>query len=334
MTKNIYKLMFSIGILVLTLSCENNQVISELEPSDKLVNIVGTKVKSKNDMLSFESKKDLLNLVEKVKMHQPILTRQIGENVFAHIIDKSYRISEFESLYDVYLDAMENAESYYERDGGYAEFKEKYSVLYFPEQHNDYSAFLPVGDETLAKFLNPNGEILIDGKIINMKDIDSYQQLEDLGLTFSDETQYVNQCISNTRALESGGYYYISVGETIYRSDGKRKNQIQSEGYSLGSVLSDGINVRKYATYHQVFRKKGVLGIWYNYSSAGCVDVNKRLKNSTAPADGDPRFPSYTSGYSPLQIEVSYVVPINNPKATAEFSVWHKGVGYWSVIQL
>jgi hypothetical protein len=47
----------------------------------------------------------------------------------------------FNSLFNIFSKAMDEAESYYDRSGGYEEFKAKYSALYFPEEGDDYSAY-------------------------------------------------------------------------------------------------------------------------------------------------------------------------------------------------
>lgn len=78
--------------------------------------------------------------------------------------DITFKRNGFYSLYDYFTDAMNEAESYYDRPGGYEEFKAKYAMLYFPEEGDDYSAYLPVKDQKIAKLLNANGEVSINGK--------------------------------------------------------------------------------------------------------------------------------------------------------------------------
>jgi hypothetical protein len=86
------------------------------------------------------------------------------------------------SLSDYYNEAMNEAESYYDREGGYEEFKSKYSLLYFPEYENDYSAFLPISNRKAAALLDLNGEVIIGSEKRNMIDINSPEQLIELGL--------------------------------------------------------------------------------------------------------------------------------------------------------
>ena len=69
-------------------------------------------------------------------------------------------------MYDEYSEAMSVAESYYEREGGYEEFKEKYPHFYYPERGNDYSAYLPVSNFSTAKFISPEGNVIINGEVL------------------------------------------------------------------------------------------------------------------------------------------------------------------------
>ena len=95
----------------------------------------------------------------------------------------------FKSLYNVFDDAMGDADNYYDTKEHYEEFKVKYASLYFPEYGDDYSAYLPVSNLKLAHLANKNGFIKINGELINCKDISSYAQLDSLGLTPPNDKQ-------------------------------------------------------------------------------------------------------------------------------------------------
>ena len=148
------------------------------------------------------------------------------------------------------------------REGGYEEFKEKYSTLYFPETEDDISAYLPVSDPYLAKFLNKDGEIIIDGETINMKDISSYEQLKDLNLTPLEDAE--NEIIATTRATVpliynhwGGTPVILTVGKST--EIGQRKIGVDKRG--LESNMPAFINAR----FDIVFRKRGFLNAWYNH---------------------------------------------------------------------
>jgi hypothetical protein len=74
---------------------------------------------------------------------------------------------------------MTEADDYYQREGGYEEFKVKFPNLYYPEYEEDYAAFLPVSDEAIAKLLNQQGKVIIAGKEIDMRDVFSYEKIHE-----------------------------------------------------------------------------------------------------------------------------------------------------------
>ena len=311
--------------IIFITSCSNDE--SFIEQTD-YVNVMGDNVELKNNTLSFKNQEELQNLLNKIKNQGKVLTRQVTKDVYIYIQDKSWNIDGFESLYDIYQDAMKNAEYYYDRDGGYEEFKQKYSALYFPEYNDDYSAYLPISDPALSKIVNSNGDVYIDDKIVNMKDINTYKQLVDLELTFPAET---TEKALKTRATDLNGYYIISVNEMIYSDTGKRRNQISLDNTTYEPL--NNLQDRKHISGKHHFRKKGFLGAWYNYSSEACVGTDQRLKHAPAPVKGDPSL-SYDTGSSPLDYHVAYVVRKDNRNITSDFSAWHRGIGYWSIISL
>lgn len=89
--------------------------------------------------------------------------------------------SDFKSLYDEYNDAWKVEEAYYATDEKYKEFKQIFPHLYFPEYEDDYSFFLPISNENIAKLVNPKGDIMIGGCIKNYIDIKTPERLLELG---------------------------------------------------------------------------------------------------------------------------------------------------------
>jgi hypothetical protein len=137
-------------------------------------------------MLSFTSQEQLNSFVRQDFFNNVDfgLTTRVNDNTFEFPTD-------FKSMYDEYKEAMNVAESYYEREGGYEEFKEKYPNFYYPEEGKDFSAYLPVSNVNLAKFITPEGNVMIGNKVYNMCDINSYSQLDSLGLTLQlDDTPF------------------------------------------------------------------------------------------------------------------------------------------------
>lgn len=225
-----------------------------------LVDVLGVEVELKNNTLALSSENELQDLVSKLKNNQYVSTRQSAE-VVTNKGNESLSIDGFTSLYDVFVDAMMNAESYYDREGGYEEFKEKYSTLYFPETEDDISAYLPVSDPYLSKFLNKDGEIIIAGETINMKDISSYEQLEELNLTplmdAEDETITTRQSgIPMIGNWWGGEPRLITVGTSTVI--GQRKIGVDN----CKVIKKIGVI---YAGFDIVFRKRGFLNAWYNH---------------------------------------------------------------------
>ena len=163
-----------------------------------------------------------------------------------YLSQENINIAGFTSMYDNFNQAMKEAESYYDREGGYEEFKAKYSTLYFPEEGDDYSAYLPVSNENVAKLLNKDGDVMIGDKVVNMKDVNSYQQLKVLGLTPPDESTQ-----SLLRALT------CRTSADIYNKAGDRKMWIKADFTPANNQIHIEVS----------FRKKGAFGIWYNYGS-------------------------------------------------------------------
>lgn len=240
-------------------------------------------IEKHENTLAFNSNEDFQEII--AKFSSPSNNKEVAtkssdasvEGVYSSTIqtsDVTLKENGFYSLYDYFIDAMNEAESYYDRPGGYEEFKAKYSMLYFPEEGNDYSAYLPVKDKNIAKLLNANGEVSINGKTINLKDINSYKQLMDLGIAPVGE----GYTIPATRATTD----YPLNGLPEVRCNSRRLWVVTEvrRGSSPGVAEEIAIYVR--------FRKKGLFGKWYNYGSTTYLkfepngrELSIKDKNST-----------------------------------------------------
>lgn len=317
----------SIISFLILISCESNSIIKETE----IVNNKETSVKLKKEILSFDSETEFNSVLENLNqenenaLKKGMTTRSLNSN----------KIDNFHSLYDEFNEAMEVAESYYEREGGYEEFKLRFSNLYYPEYGDDYSAYLPVSDKAVAKLLNNKGEVIIDGVKKNMKDINSYEQLEKLGLTFPEKTNSHDiQVLSNNWGDDpyyptlppppSSDYHSISLNTDIYNADNNRRfkvNRLDVRNFPTEYWLDITLEI--------VFRKKGFLG-WYNYSSEGFIGVGARQRNDPVPARGTPGF-GYDSGASPLSFHYLQVWPFIPPFSDFTQCVWYRGQGKWAI---
>lgn len=310
-----------VSCLLLLLSCENNAII---EKSMEIENMEAS-AKLKKDILSFNSESEFNSALENL-----ILKKE--DDLNKGISTRSTVTENYHSLYDEFNEAMEVAESYYDREGGYEEFKLRFPNLYYPEYDNDYSAYLPVSNEDIAKLLNNKGEVII-GKIKrNMIDIYSYEQLEQLGLTFpeNDKIDPIETPIDEKdyypippTTPPTPDLHWVSLGERIYNSSGNRRfkiNRTSVTNFPTANYLEIRLEI--------VFRKKGFLGAWYNYSGEGVMGTGARERNDYVPAKGTPGF-EYKSGNSPLRFQYNGVFPDGAPYYDLVSSVWFRGHGEW-----
>lgn len=267
MKKNFYFLLFSIAMLLF--ACTNDQE-SDLLPSKEAKGTV--------DMLNFATEEEFFNAVE-----SPEATLK---TISTH--------SDFKSLYNEYEEAWEIEEEYYASEEKYNEFKMLFPHLYFPEYKDDYSFFLPVSNESVAKLLNLEGNVRIAGEVVNYIDIKTPQDLLKLGQLAPDD-------IDNRIMTRNGGY--LNDIPNQYGSDGDRKFWV--------TTVAGGLNGRPYTTIEVYFRRKGAGGHWKNYKSR--VTVIGRLQYATGEAMIFP-VTSEKYGKAPLKFEfLSSAAPNVNP---------------------
>lgn len=244
------KLFQFIGALLLCglIACSNEDGMDSIgkeKANSQQFNLYGINVENKNGILSFENEdqmKELVNNISGVSTPNPVLK---SLSVLTNLTQvEALKKEGFRSLYDVYVEAMSEAENYYEREGGYEEFKAKYSSLFFPEEGDDYSAYLPISNSELAKIADVNGTVIVGGKTISLIDINSYKELEDLGLTPPSE--------NNLRATSGTN----SVAEEVV---GKNKVWVKCKNTSDKGIPIIQVEV--------CFRKKNFIGMWYNHNS-------------------------------------------------------------------
>ena len=239
-------------------------------------------------ILSFDSEADFLAAVQSVR---------------SGIATKSTGVEDFKSLYDEFNQAMAEADDYYQREGGYEEFKAKFPDLYYPEYEEDYAAFLPVSDEAIAKLLNTRGEVMIAGKEVDYRDVWSYERIVELGLGMP---EYENLTSPETKALSD----FVTLTEEKQTINSKRKAWITLRGVAIDDIQFQG----KVGRVDLCFRKKGVLG-WYN----GQLTSKSYVITGHAPAPSTEVYKSYYIGgakeleYSPHK----YVVAIRPLSATS-----------------
>jgi hypothetical protein len=233
-------------------SCSQEEnVAGEKEILSAEVNINGISVAKKDGMLVFESEAQMKEALNKAMWLRPeVLSTRNGD--VAGKLPTNELIRGFKSLYDLFSDAIDEAEDYYERPGGYEEFKQKYPIFYFPEVGDDYSAYLPVSDKNLAKLADVNGNVMVENNVISLIDVTSYEQLKALGQTPPEDTPIIQ-----TRATSGTN----SIAEEKTSENKVWVNTDIKKNYNAPYDPTPALFVEV------CFRKKGILGVWYNHRS-------------------------------------------------------------------
>jgi hypothetical protein len=290
-------------------SCSNDTNLEQPRDDEKVkieIPELNLSLDMEDGLISFNDETAFINAVSALKNNQStdVTTRSYADistdekftSTFSYEskFPKSKTMSKygFISLYDDFIVAMEEAESYYDREGGYEEFKEKHSTLFFPETEDDYSAYLPTSDKDIAKLLNVNGEIIIGGEVVNMLDITSYEQLKELGIVPNDESKWITLKSMNASPI-------TDLSET------RSKETVLPEVFCNNRKLwINCSNVSGDLLLIEVcFRKKGAFCAWYNYSSTTRLRIDYSTWRYASGASSHDRYliRSYTPTGQPLR---------------------------------
>lgn len=198
------------------------------------------------------------------------------------------KIGDFPSMYTLYERAMAEAESYYDREGGYEEFKAKYPDFYYPERDDDYGAYLPFQNPSLSCLASEYGNLMIGDNIVQNKRITTYEELQGTGQALYDKVREIGESsIVQTDPDPTNIYaYYLplfsdwsgakrKVGGDAFEHNtdwikvGDGKKLKVTFGRITRTVYRVGLPMAYRMDWHVEisFRKKGFLGCWYNYSS-------------------------------------------------------------------
>jgi hypothetical protein len=287
--------------IILFFSCSSDDVF--LEKQEVIPDIEVVKVKSKTKSGSSEQDYETLikfrneEVLERTKEKLSEMTMEEKKNWYANL-------ENFTSMSQLYEQALEEAESYYDREGGYEEFKVKYAFLYFPENAEDYGAYIPYKNEQTADLINENGNMMVGDVIITEDKISSYNELLESGRAYieeepnevydpSDFDKIFPEDLANVKSAPTGKFYAYNmvpgawffekliIGGDRYRHStgwrryGDRKIKINFERITKTSynvlVLPGGFKLQWHIEVS--FRKKGFLGGWYNYSSRSTTKI-------------------------------------------------------------
>ena len=254
------------------------------------------------------------NNLKNVEILENNILKFKDQETFEKFAKEGLRIDNFYSIANIYYDALKDGDNYYEREGGYEEFKEKYSTLYFPEVNNDYSAFLPVSDENIAYLINVEGNVYIGDELKNYIDINSWSQLVALGKT---EPDFFD--------IQTRSDYFVNGMSTQYNDRGDRKVWVNMNRHKQNAI--------PYLHIEVCFRKKS-LGIWRNYTDAETILSNFGLYPTREGKNGSSSHDYYylpESYYFNPNIPNKGWVVINGvfywPPIDATTNIWYRGTG-------
>lgn len=225
--------------------------------------------------LRFKSMASLNDLIEK---------KEDDANSVLSLVKNRY--PDFVSKLEIFNEAMEWADKYLdETEESYNKWKELYGeYLYFPEYKEDYGAYIPISDLSMAALANADGKIVIGDQIVDVKDVFSYEDL----LSNGKDAYYTQEEVASMRSAAAGRIYNTSerfIGDEIdsgwfYDSDRDRKLRFkfgrQSNKKNINPIMNDpfspGMQFAMNFKLEISFRKKTWLG-WSNYSSETKTDM-------------------------------------------------------------
>lgn len=231
-------------------SCNKEESIPILDENLQSIGVViaDKNIEIVNGTLSFDSYKDLEEISDSLIVFTSTKSRASGTYQDFPQLQK-LREAGFVSLYDLYVQALNDVDAYYTRSGGYEEFKEKYSTLFFPEVGDDYSPYLPISDKKLAMLADINGNVLIDNEIVSLRDITTYQQLKDLGQT-----------------PPEGAETLLDRGDVVYGTNNISKQRVGENMVWIKTHYEEKDGFIPVMMVEVCFRKKYGL-VWSNHNS-------------------------------------------------------------------
>lgn len=262
-------IMFAMFIMAFALSSCSD--VERPEPSVQATLQETLKTRSSEvSTLSFESMEDFQTAVA----HIATLS---SEEEKLEWINKNY--PNFRSIQLLYWEAMEEMAN---TDAVEAEqfnaFEQKYESLYFPKYEEDAGFYIPMTNLDAAFLVNENCEVAIADAILNLKDINDYHELAELGRAFYsiESPMPITEMGSfnlNSTSMNSVGPEYDS-GWTQY---GDRKVKLKARRKFNTIQMAVGFNGSESVMHFEFcFRKKTWLG-WSNYSSKSTIEFKASL---------------------------------------------------------
>jgi|LSQX01.1.fsa_nt_gb hypothetical protein len=299
--------------IVLFSSCNSDDFINEkvvdIKPPIQVVKISDFKSRSSNN--EHPSEDEFVLLFRDEEVFKETINELTGMSLDERL-EWTEELTDFNSIAQIYEQAMAEAENYYDRQGGYEEFKDKYSNLYFPEEGDDYGAYLPYKDDIEAFCANENGRLMIGEEIIDIEPLTTYEELIESGRAPIEvepsgffEIEVLDSLIANAEmSIRSAPSELLRVdavlmtppnvfqknviGDALWKNStgwrryGDRKIIInltrETRMNRWLAILPEGFRLEWHLDV--AFRKKGFLGVWYNYRNNSDVTVTFRYRDS------------------------------------------------------
>lgn len=179
----------------------------------------------------------------------------------------------FKSIQSLYWDAMAEMGKMENVDTDkYEAFQQKYLGLYFPKYLEDAGFYVPMVNLDAAFLVNKECNVEIAGTVINLRDIEDYSKLIELGRAYysNESPTPISDLASfnlNSTSMKSVGPEYDSGWKTYDKRKVKLKARRRFTSYSPTPVIKGSKSL-----FHLefCFRKKTWLG-WVNYSSTSTI---------------------------------------------------------------
>lgn len=259
-------------------SCSNEEMaeMKQAYPQSRS----GQEAMAQDSVLSFDSRQDF----EAAVAHIASLP---SEDEKAEWVRGVY--PHFQSVQNRYWMAMEEMGEMENVDEEcYNTFQKKYSMLYFPKYMDDAGFYIPMTDLDAAFLANENCEVIIGGEIVNLRDIEDYSKLMELGRAYYsiDNPMPIAAMTSfelKSTSMDPVGPEYDS-GWTTYDD---RKVKLKARRKFNTIEMSPGFNGSQSVLHLEFcFRKKTWLG-WSNYKSESTLTFKATAfggKPVTAPS--------------------------------------------------
>lgn len=235
---------------------------------------------------------------------------------------------EFTSIEDIYQKAGEEmAKIELETAESFNEFRHEYASLYFPMVDEDAGFYIPITDDVASFLANRDCKIIISNKVISLKDIHNYVDLQQTGKAYY---EMQNSMKSPQRMRSEIPFYYTnrnmnSVGpeyDSGWHTYDKRRVKLKARRRFKEKDITDLNFHGSQSWFHTefCFRKKTFFG-WANYSCSSSMAITMSIPqfstqtqysndSGTSSHDNEFLYPIYSSNDGEYWYNRFYEAPI------------------------